>query len=69
MSNFDFLLSEPEFSSFAQAAVNAERLFGIDTAACALNCRRAAELAIKWMYSVDAELETLKKALTQAYFG
>ena len=57
MSNFDFLLSEPEFSSFAQAAVNAERLFEIDTAACVLNCRRTAELAIKWMYSVDAELE------------
>ncbi len=57
MSNFDFLLSEPEFSSFAQAAVNAERLFGIDTAACVLNCRRAAEFAVKWMYSVDAELE------------
>lgn len=57
MSNFDFLLSEPEFSSFAQAAENAERLFGIDTASCVLNCRRAAELAVKWMYSVDAELE------------
>lgn len=57
MSNFDFLLSEPEFSSFAQAAINSERFFKIDTAACALNCRRAAELAVKWMYSVDAELE------------
>lgn len=57
MSNFDFLLSEPEFSSFAQATVNAERLFRIDTTACVLSCRRAAELAVKWMYSVDAELE------------
>ncbi len=57
MSNFDFLLSEPDFSSFAQAAVNAERFFRIDTAACVLNCRRAAEFAVKWMYSVDAELE------------
>ncbi len=44
MSNFDFLLSEPEFSSFAQAAVNAERLFGIDTAACAFNCRRKVDV-------------------------
>ncbi|MBP3651506.1 MAG: DEAD/DEAH box helicase family protein [Clostridia bacterium] len=57
MNNFSYLLSTPKFSTFAQAAVAAERIFAIDAAACALNCRKAMELAVKWMYSVDSGLE------------
>ena len=56
MTNFDFLLSTPSFSPFASAAVAAERVFAIDPATCAMNCRRAMEAAVKWMYSVDGEL-------------
>ena len=55
--NFSYLLSIPSFSTFAPAAVAAERIFAIDAAACALNCRKAMELAVKWMYSVDGGLE------------
>ena len=57
MSNFKFLLSDPGFSSFADVAIAAEKILHIDPAACILNCRRAMEFAVKWMYSVDTELE------------
>ena len=57
MTNFDFLTREPEFAVFAEPAVTAERIYAIDPAACAFNCRRSMELAVKWMYSVDRELE------------
>lgn len=45
-----------QFTSFAPAALTAERLYAIDPAACAMNCRRAMELAVKWMYAVDKQL-------------
>jgi len=57
MTNFDFLLSDPQFAAFADVAVNAEKILNIDVAASVLNCRRAMEFAVKWMYSVDKELE------------
>ena len=55
-TNFDFLQSTPDFASFSTAAIAAERIFPIDPSACVLNCRRAMEFAVKWMYSVDSEL-------------
>ena len=57
MTNFDFLKDEPKFKSFADTAIAAERIFSIDESASVLNCRRAMEFAIKWMYSVDSDLE------------
>ncbi len=56
MTNFDFLLSVPDFVSFGEIAVAAEKIYSIDPAACVLNCRRAMEFAVKWMYSVDSAL-------------
>ena len=55
MPNFTPYQTE-QFSSFAPAALTAERLYAIDPAACAMNCRRAMELAVKWMYAVDKQL-------------
>ena len=57
MTNFDFLKSDPRFDAFADAAVSAEKILHIDLAASVLNCRRAMEFAIKWMYSVDDNLK------------
>ena len=57
MTNFDFLKNEEKFSAFADVAISAEKIFNIDAEASAINCRRAAEFAVKWMYSVDAELQ------------
>ena len=57
MTNFDFLKSEPKFAAFADVAISAEKILNIDIAASVLNCRRAMEFAVKWMYSVDKDLE------------
>lgn len=56
MTNFDFLLSDPQFNTFSFAAVAAENTLHIDVDSCAINCRRAMEFAVKWMYSVDKSL-------------
>ena len=57
MSNFNFLKNEKQFEAFADVAMSAEKIISIDTEASVLNCRRAMEFAIKWMYSVDSSLE------------
>ena len=57
MTNFDYLKSEKEFESFVNIAITAEKVFNIDIGTCVFNCRRALEMAIKWMYSVDNDLE------------
>ena len=57
MTNFDFLKSTPDFDAFSDVAISAEKILHIDVDACAFNCRRAMEFAVKWMYSVDKELE------------
>ena len=56
MTNFDFLKNDSQFKSFADVAVSAEKILNIDMEASALNCRRAMEFAVKWMYSVDKSL-------------
>lgn len=56
MTNFDFLKKEEQFHTFSDTAITAERVFWIDAATCAINCRRAMEFAIKWLYSVDDNL-------------
>ena len=57
MTNFDFLLSSPEFAPFGEVAASAEKLLHMDLDACVLNCRRAMDFAVKWMYSVDKALD------------
>lgn len=56
MTNFDFLKKEPQFDSFADVSISAEKILHIDMEASVINCRRAMEFAIKWMYSVDGSL-------------
>lgn len=56
MTNFDYLKNEQKFNSFADVAISAERIIHIDKDACIINCRRAMEFAVKWMYSVDRSL-------------
>lgn len=57
MNNFDFLRDEPRFAAFAGVAISAERIILMDPDACIINCRRAMEFAIKWIYSVETSLE------------
>ena len=56
MTNFDFLKNTPDFATFADVAISAEKILHIDVDSCVLNCRRAMEFALKWMYSVDRDL-------------
>ena len=55
-TNFDYLKKEPKFKSFAGVAISAERIVLMDPEACIMNCRRAMEFALKWMYSVESTL-------------
>ena len=57
ITNFDYLKNEPKFSSFADVAISAEKIILMDPEASIMNSRRAMEFAIKWMYSVDKELD------------
>lgn len=56
MTNFDFLSAEKNFATFADACIEAEKSIGISPALCALGVRKSAELAVKWLYSVDSSL-------------
>lgn len=56
MTNFDFLALDPQFHTFASTAIAAEKILSIDPSACAVNCRRAMEFGVKWLYSVEGDL-------------
>lgn len=56
MTNFDFLKNESQFAAFADACIEAENSISVSPALCALGVRKSAELAVKWLYSVDRSL-------------
>lgn len=53
MSNFEFLKNTKEYALFAPAVMEAERVYASAPAMCAVGCRKALELAVKWVYSAD----------------
>ena len=53
MSNFDFLKQNKIFNSFSEACCEAENGIGLNTVTCSILCRRALELAVKWLYAND----------------
>ena len=57
MPNFDFLSGRQEFSLFAASAVEAEKVFATSSAMCVIGCRKALELAVKWVYTVDKGIQ------------
>lgn len=56
MSNFEFLLEKTEYQLFASASVEAEKVYDSAPAMCAVGCRKALELAVKWVYSADKSI-------------
>ena len=56
MSNFDFILKNEIFKTFAEASVEAEKSMAVANVSCTILCRRALELAVKWIYANDREL-------------
>jgi len=56
MSNFDFILKNEIFKTFAEASVEAEKSIAVANVSCTILCRIALELAVKWIYANDREL-------------
>jgi len=56
MANFDFLTYDSNYSAFSQMAIQAELQYNKNTVFAAFAARKALEQAVKWMYSVDADL-------------
>lgn len=57
MMNFSFLSSKPEYALFSSACVEAEKIYATTPAMCAVGCRKALELAVKWVYSADKTMK------------
>ncbi len=55
-NNFEYLLEKKEYLSFAPQAVEAEKSIAISPATCAILSRRALELAVRFVFSYDADL-------------
>lgn len=53
MTNFSFLSAHPAYALFAPACIEAEKIYSSAPAMCAVGCRKALELAVKWVYSAD----------------
>ena len=53
MSNFEFLKENKQYTLFCDAAIEAEEVYNTAPAMCAIGCRKALELAVKWVYSAD----------------
>ena len=57
MTNFGYLKDHSEYALFARAAIEAERVYASSPSMCAVGCRKATELAVKWVYSADNTIE------------
>ena len=66
MSNFAFLKTKKEYALFASAAIEAEKVYASAPAMCAVGCRKALELAVKWVYAADNTIEMPYKDNLQA---
>lgn len=57
--NFDFLKREDGYYDlFADAAIEAEKVLSTSSAMCAIGCRKALELAVRWVYNIDDTIQT-----------
>lgn len=54
--NFDFLTNDKQYNSFSTACIEAEKGIMVSPTNCAILSRRALELAVKWVYLNDVEL-------------
>ena len=57
MPNFSFLTQKTEYSLFAPACIEAEKIYSSAPAMCAVGCRKALELAVKWVYAADKSMK------------
>ncbi len=52
-ANFEFLQGQTEYTLFATACIEAERVLATSPAMAAVGSRKAFELAVKWVYAAD----------------
>ncbi len=52
-ANFGFLQGQSEYTLFANACIEAERVLATSPAMAAVGSRKAFELAVKWVYAAD----------------
>lgn len=57
MSNFTFLAQRNAYALFAPACLEAENIYATSPALCAVGCRKALELAVKWVYAADTSMQ------------
>lgn len=57
MCNFSFLQLKPAYALFASACIEAENIYATSPALCAVGCRKALELAVKWVYAADTSMQ------------
>ena len=57
MMNFSFLSQQTEYALFAPACAEAEKIYASAPAMCAVGCRKALELAVKWVYAADKTMK------------
>ena len=57
VTNFSFLSQKTEYALFAPACMEAEKIFASAPAMCAVGCRKALELAVKWVYAADKTMK------------
>ena len=55
--NFDFLKKEEKYKDFTFACIEAEKSLVVSYATTAILARRGLELAVKWVFSYDQELD------------
>jgi type I restriction enzyme R subunit len=65
-ANFDFLQGQTEYTLFALACIETERVLATSPAMAAIGCRKALELAVKWVYSADSTISMPYKDNLQA---
>ncbi len=65
-ANFEFLKDKAEYKLFSQACIEAERVLATSPAMAAIGCRKALELAVKWVYSADNTMKMPYKDNLQA---
>lgn len=53
MANFDYLAFKPEYKLFSAACIEAEKIYQTSPGLCAIGCRKALELGVKWVYYAD----------------
>lgn len=65
-SNFEYLASKNEYKLFAPACIEAENVLNTSPSMSVVGCRKALELAVKWVYSADCTMSMPYKNNLQA---